>query len=124
MSGVPTASRQHVAGCAWFWAWALVGVGAALGAVSLGPLLLVPTAAVAALLFSEPAIRRSVYGLVSGVGALMLYIAYVQRAGPGTTCWHRGTASGCDQHLNPIPWLVLGIACLIGGMIVHARQRG
>jgi len=83
MSGVPTSSRQHVASRAWFWVWALVGVGAALGAVSLGPLLLVPTAAVAALLLSKPTIRRSAYGLVSGVGAILLYIAYVQRAGPG-----------------------------------------
>jgi hypothetical protein len=113
-----------MSGCAWFWVWALVGVGAALGAVSLGPLFLVPTAAVAALLLSKPTIRRSAYGLVSGVGALSLFIAYVQRAGPGTTCWQRGTASGCDQHLNPIPWLVVGIACVIGGVIGHVKQSG
>jgi hypothetical protein len=71
---------------------------------------------------SRPAIRRSAFGLLSGIGILLLYVAYVQRDGPGTTCWHTATASGCDQHLNPIPWLIIGLACFIGGFIAHARR--
>ena len=34
--------RAHVTGWGWFWAWALLGFAAALGAVSLGVLLLEP----------------------------------------------------------------------------------
>jgi hypothetical protein len=102
----------------------VVGIGFALAAVSLGLLLLVPVALVAALMMSRPAIRRSAFGLVSGVGVLLLFVAYAQRDGPGTTCWHRGTASGCDQHLNPLPWLVIGALFLIGGIIGHAREAG
>jgi hypothetical protein len=122
MSAIPAASRRHLVGCAWFWAWTVVGAGGALAAVSLGPLLLVPAAALAALMFSRPSIRRSAYGLVSGAGVLLLYVAYVQRAGPGTTCWHTATSSGCDQHLNPIPWLVIGVACVVGGVLAHAKH--
>jgi len=52
----------------------------------------------------------------------MLYVAWVQRAGPGTTCWHTATASGCDQHLNPLPWLLAGIAMFVGGIVAYARR--
>jgi hypothetical protein len=123
MSAVHTSSRRHLVGCAWFWAWAVIGVGAALAAISLGPILLIPVASAAALMASRPVIRRSAFGLLSGAGVILLYVAYVQRHGPGTTCWHTATASGCDQHLNPIPWLVIGLACMLGGVVGYAKRR-
>ena len=107
----------------WFWAWVVVGVGAALAAVSLGPILSLPVAVIAIAMASRPSIRSSAFGLLPGVGIVLLYVAYAQRHGPGTTCWHTATASGCDQHLNPIPWLVIGLACLIGGIAGHAKSR-
>src|SRR5207253_2192774 len=94
----------------------------ALAALSLGLLLFIPVATAGALMASRPSIRRSAFGLLFGVGAILLYVAYVQREGPGTTCWHTATASGCDQHLNPIPWLVVGLlllACSIIGHVTH-----
>jgi len=112
--------RAHVTGWGWFWAWALLGFAAALGAVSLGVLLLVPVVAAGALMASRPTIRRSALGLLTGAAALLLYVAWVQRAGPGTTCWHTATASGCDQHLNPVPWLLAGLVMFGGGIVAHA----
>ena len=117
-----TSRRAHLAGCGWFWAWALVGSAVALGAVSLGPILVAPVFVIAALMWSRPEIRRSAFGLLSGAGALLLYVAWVQRAGPGTTCWQTQTASGCDQHLNPLPWLIAGIGLFVGGIAAQARQ--
>ena len=109
-------------GWGWFFVWALLGSAMALGTVSLGPLLLLPTALVAVLLPQRPQARRSVFGLLTGAGALLLYVAWVQRDGPGTTCWHTATASGCDQHLNPLPWLVLGVILVAAGFVAHARR--
>ena len=114
--------RAHLAGCRWFWAWALLGSAGALAFVSFGVLLFVPVLLVGGLMASRSTIRRSAFGLLSGAGVLLLYVAWVQRAGPGTTCWQHGTASGCDQHLNPLPWLFAGIALFIGGILGHARQ--
>jgi hypothetical protein len=90
--------------------------------VSLGVLLLGPVVVAGALMASRPAIRRSAPGLLSGAGVLLLYVAWVQRAGPGMTCWHTGTASGCDEHLNPVPWLLAGVVMLGGGIAAHARR--
>ena len=106
----------------WFSVWVLLGSAAALGAVSLGPLLLLPSALVAVLVWRRPRARRSAFGLLTGAGMLLLYVAWVQRDGPGTTCRHTATASGCDQHLNPLPWLVLGIILVAAGFLAHARR--
>jgi hypothetical protein len=109
-------------GWGWFFVWALLGSAAALGTVSLGPLLLLPTALVGVFVWRRPQARRSAFGVLTGAGTLLLYVAWVQRDGPGTTCWHTATASGCDQHLNPLPWLVLGIVLVAAGFVAHARR--
>lgn len=107
----------------WFSVWVLLGVVATLGAIALGPLVFVPAAAVAVFLVYRRGVQRSLFGLLSGAGLLLLYVAWVQRHGPGTTCWHTATASGCDQHLNPLPWLVLGAALLVTGVVAQARRH-
>jgi hypothetical protein len=114
--------RTHVVGCGWFWLWALVGCAAALGTVSFGPLLSLPVAVLAVWLASRPKIRRSAFGLLTGAGALFLYVAYVNRKGPGTTCYHTQLASGCDSHLNPLPWLLIGVTMVVGGIIGHTYK--
>lgn len=115
--------RRHVAGCGWFWIWALVGCGAAFGWLVMGVLAIPATALVLWPLLARPAIRSSAYGLVTGVGVPLLYVAWLQRAGPGTTCWHTATGGGCDQHLNPLPWLVAGVGLFTAGLVAHARSE-
>lgn len=122
MVGARTSRRAHLVGCGWFWAWALLGSALTLGILSLGPILAAPLLVIGWLMASRPAIRRSAFGLLSGAGALLLYVAWVQRAGPETTCWQTQTASGCDQHLNPLPWLVAGVVLFVGGVAAHARR--
>ncbi len=122
MAALQTPFRVHVADCRWFWAWAVLGCAVALGLVSLGLIVIAPAALVGVLMASRLPARRSAFGLLSGAGLLLLYIAWLQRDGPGTTCWQRATASGCDQHLNPLPWLIAGLALFIGGIVAHIRN--
>lgn len=103
-------------------AWFLTGTAGALGLVSLGPILVAPAVVLAGVLASRPAARHGRAGLPAGAGLVFLAIAYVQRHGPGTTCWRTATASACDQTLNPIPWLVLAVL-LLGWAVVSARVR-
>jgi len=109
-------------GWGWFLLWALLGTATALGAVSLGPLLLVPVTLFGLFLWTRPAVRRSAFGLLTRAGALLLFVAWVQRDGPGTTCWHTATASGCDQHLNPLPWLIAGAVLVVSGFFGYVRR--
>jgi hypothetical protein len=115
-------SRIHLNGWGWFLVWVLLGAALALGMVSLGPLLLIPVAALGFFLWSRPPASRSAFGLLTGAGLPLLYVAWVQRDGPGTTCWHTATGSGCDSHLNPLPWLVVGAALLVAGVVAQARR--
>ena len=121
MNLAPKIARRS-AGWGWFSVWALLGSAAALGSVSLGPLLLLPVVLVGVFLWARAGARRSAFGLLTGAGILLLYVAWLQRAGPGKTCWHTATASGCDQHLNPLPWLVAGAALAAAGLVAHVRR--
>lgn len=90
--------------------------------ISLGVIALGPALIAAAALSTGQAARRSAFGLLAGAAGVSLFIAYVQRQGPGTTCWHTTTAAGCDQHLDPIPWLVIGLLLLIGAIVLQTRR--
>ena len=122
MRGLVGHRPRDLAGWAWFCAWAVIGAAAALGVVSLGPLALVPAVVAGLLLRSRRRMRGSAFGLLSGAGFLLLFVAWVQRQGPGTTCWHTATAGGCDQHSNPIPWLIAGLALVIAGLVAQRKR--
>jgi hypothetical protein len=117
-----TVERRTPSAWAGFFAWAVFGAATAFGTVSfptLAFLLIIIGGSMAAF---RPALRRSWIGAMAGAGALYMYVAYVQRRGPGTVCWHTATASGCDQYLNPWPWLVVGVALVVTGLVVQAPR--
>ncbi len=91
----------------WFGAWVAVGVGIAIGLVSFGLLVLVPSLVVAGLMASQPSVRRWAFGLPGGIGLLLLFIGYVNRNGP----------------FNPLPWLGLGALFLLLSIAGQARMR-
>lgn len=118
----PPNSSCHGLADIWFWAWAVVGAAAALGIVSLGPFGLGPALIGSAALSISRNARRSIPGLLAGAGLVFAFIAYVQRRGPRTSCWHTATAGGCDQHLNPVPWLVIALLLLGAAVLLQARR--
>ena len=90
---------------AGFFAWAVFGAATAFGTVSfptLALLLIIIGGSIAAF---RPAFRRSWIGAMTGAGALYLYVAYVQRHG---------------TDLSPWPWLVVGAALFVSGLVVQA----
>jgi len=105
-----------------FSLWAVLGAASAFGLLVFGFLGAPPILIGAWLARKRPALRTSAFGALVGVGALLLYVAYVQRRGPGTVCWQTATASGCDEYLNPWPWLVVGLTLVVVGVIANARR--
>lgn len=113
----PTPRVPHSVRCAWFWAWVPVGALGVLGVLALGTLALAPALLVGAVMMRSSIARRSAFGLLSGAGVSLLFIAYVQRDGPGTTCYHTAMTAGCDSHLNPVPWLLIGLSLFLAGFV-------
>src|SRR4051794_1529885 len=112
-----------------FAGWMLVGVGVALGFLSL-PFLLLPVVGLVWLLARRSRSAAGGWGAAAGLGLVLLFVAYVQRHGPGEYCHATGTArypgTECGDYMDPRPWLVAGLlltAAGIGGFVVHLRRR-
>jgi hypothetical protein len=122
---LPVAARGARAQLPWFFAWVAVGVGVAL-VVSVIGIFAVPLALlVAVLLIVLHHADRSAFGVLAGMGLLSLYVAYVQRKGPGTVYWHTATSTGSEQYLGPRPWLVAGVLLVAVGVGAFVwRRRG
>jgi hypothetical protein len=101
--------------------WAVLGAVLALALVSFPPLAVLPIGIGVWIVVSGGTLQRSWAGALAGVGAVFLFVAYVQRHGPGTVCWQTATASGCDDYLNPWPWLVVGVVLVVVSFVAQAR---
>jgi hypothetical protein len=122
-TGPAPRSRSRLVGWGWFCAWAVIGAAGALGLISfivVFVLAVIPLAAFGVWMALRPGSRGSAFGLLTGAGLLFLFVAYVQRDGPGTTCWHTASGGGCEEHLNPIPWLVIGAVLVVAGIVGQA----
>jgi hypothetical protein len=73
----------------------------------IGTLTVLPVVLAMVLMARSPTIRESVFGVVSGVGLLLLYIGWIHRTG---------------YDLDPRPWVGLGSALLIAGIVGHALR--
>ena len=108
-----------------FAAWLLLGVGysfAVLGAMTIGVLIL-PVAIAGTLLVRSRA-RGGTPGLQSGLGLPLLYVAFLNRDGPGTVCASlRGGGQRCSDEWSPWPWLVVGTALVVSGVLVFRSRR-
>ena len=107
----------------WFVAWAVIGCAAGIASLSI-QVMVAPLAVIAiVVLVRTRTVSRSALGLVSGVGVASLFVAWVQRRGPGTVTWHTATASGADTYLDPRPWLVAGLLLVVAGVVAFALSR-
>jgi hypothetical protein len=126
MTGVNLATRT---GMLWFIAWAAVGAGFAFGVLSIlsiGVFVLAVDAVAAVLLARHPQARAGLTGLVSGLGLPLLYVAFLNRAGPGTVCTMTATSQSCADEWSPWPWLFIGVALVVIGCVwfgVRSRRQ-
>jgi hypothetical protein len=104
MRAIVEQRKLHLIGCAWFWVWALLGAAAAIGSLSLGPLVAIPTLVVGVVIYQRRG-ADGTFGLLSGIGLILLVIAYIQRSG---------------QFYDPIHWLVAGLVFFTAGIVGHA----
>lgn len=113
---------------AWaFLAWVVIGSVASVAAVTpltIGVFLAPIAIAAAGLLFTRPDARNgSAIGLLIGVAALVLFIAYLNRSGPGEVCTHSATAEECTDEWSPWPWLAVGLLLIALTVAQFVRLR-
>lgn len=115
-------------GWVWFAAWLIIGAGYALsllGAASIG-LFVLPLPVLATILLArQQHAHAGLPGLISGLGIPLLYVAYSNRAGPGTICTTiTGGGQDCTNEWSPWPWLTAAVILLVLGLAAFiARQR-
>lgn len=116
----------------WLALWAAVGAAYAAGlagALSVG-IVLVPVAIVATVvLVGRRAALVGAPGAGVGVAAVLFYLAYVNRAGPGLVCTRIAAGAGmrCVDETSPWPWLAAGVvvvaaAVAVFGVLVRRRR--
>ncbi|MET7454001.1 hypothetical protein ABZT03_19375 [Streptomyces sp. NPDC005574] len=122
MSGTPEEGSR----LPWFLAWLGVGATGGLG------LLTIPTIGVYLLLVAlagacAVALRRGAAGLpglLAGAGLPLLYVAYLNRRGPGDVCTTTATGQSCVEEWSPWLWLTAGLTLLLAGTAWFTTTTG
>jgi hypothetical protein len=118
-------NRRAAAGWgATLW-WAAVGALLAFGVAGLatiGLFLLAGAALLAALALLLPPVRRPrLPGLLVGVSTAPLFIAWLNRGGPGEVCTTTAESVSCADQWSPWPFLAVGVAVLASGVALLVR---
>lgn len=110
----------------WFGAWALIGGGYALALatlLSIGVFVLALTAGATAWLASRRGSPVGLPGALSGPALPLLWIAYLNRGGPGTVCTGTPEGSSCTDEWSPWPFLGAGVLLLAAGLVLFLLVR-
>jgi hypothetical protein len=85
---------------------------------------LAATAGTVALLSRPEGRTGAAFGALTGAGALPLYVAWLNRDGPGTVCTTTATSSHCVDEWSPWAWLSVGVLLIAvgAGAFVLARR--
>ncbi|MEP7019887.1 MAG: hypothetical protein ABI808_04485 [Pseudonocardiales bacterium] len=110
-----------------FAAWVVAGVAVCLGVLSgfsIGVFVLPAALVFVTVLLALPHTRNSAaLGLVSGLGLVPGYVAYLNRHGPGEVCTSTATSSTCADEWSPWPWLVAGVLLVGTGVALFTERR-
>src|SRR5215510_5084660 len=99
----------------WYAVWFVVGAAFSLSFISfIGVITLPITAVVIVLLCLRPGPRAGAIAALAGAGMPFLYVAWLNRTGPGTSCrTFAGGGSECVERMSPLPWLAIGVLLLV-----------
>jgi len=119
----PGSAAPWVLATYWGAVGGLVAFGVA-GLASIGLFLLALAAVLVAVAVAVPALRRpSVPGFLIGLSAAPLYIAWLNRDGPGMVCTTDGSSTTCVDAWSPWPFVATGLLLAGGGIGLLATTR-
>jgi hypothetical protein len=113
-----------------WWAYGLWGVvgllfGFGLAALlTIGAFFLLAAAVLALLALRLPACRNaSAVAMLCGAGAVPLYIAWLNRDGPGEVCRSSVGGESCLQEWSPWPFVAAAVVLVVGGLLLARAVR-
>jgi hypothetical protein len=111
----------------WAWGiWCLVGAGLCLGVLSIltiGFAVLLVTLVLCGLLLWRIGVGPALTGISSGAAAPVLYVAWLNRDGPGSRCTLTATSSSCTDEWSPWPFVVVAVGLFVAGIVMFAVLR-
>ncbi len=125
MPPAPVSGRPPAWAYAW---WALVGVLLGFGVVAIltvGALFVALGAVLAFLGGRAPVLRtRAAVAAVAGFGVAPLYLAWLNRGGPGQVCTQTADQTSCLEAWSPWPFLAVAVLLVGAGVWLLVRQVG
>jgi len=110
-----------------FLGWVLLGAGIGAGfglGILAGLFVALALVLVGGVLVVRQGLRPAQLGVVTGLGALPLALAWLNRRGPGQYCPGGVTgASECVAQANPWPFVLVGAALMVVGIVAFRRLR-
>ena len=109
-----------------FLGWTTVGAGIVLGVLTIltiGILVLSASALLAGFLAWRRPSRQAWPGLLTGLALIPLYVAYLNRGGPGTVCTTTTLNESCMQEMSPWPWVAAGLGLAGAGTVLGLVLR-
>jgi hypothetical protein len=109
-----------------FAAWCVAGTGGCFGVLSIltvGPFVLLATLTLCGWLLFRQGFGAGMAGLLTGAAVPLLYVAWLNRDGPGEVCTRTATGSSCGDEWSPWPFVVAGLVAAIAGVVLFLRLR-
>jgi hypothetical protein len=113
-----------------FFGWVTVGVTALAGLLAAFAIpvflgLLAISGAGALALISRKRTRVGCPGILCGCAIPLLFVAYLNRDGPGEVCTsHIGVAcASSEQQSSPWPWVIAGLILLTVGIVASIASK-
>ena len=108
-----------------FLGWVLLGAGIGAGfglGVRAGLFVALALLVLGGVLVVRQGPRPAQIGVVTGLAALPLALAWLNRRGPGEYCSGGVTgASQCVWQANPVPFVLVGIVLAVVGLVAFRR---
>jgi hypothetical protein len=109
-----------------FAAWCAAGVGGCFGVLSLltvGPFVLLVTLMLCGWLLWRQGFGAGMAGLLTGAAVPLLYLAWLNRDGPGAVCTRTTTSLTCGDQWSPWPFLVVAVGAAAAGLVLFLHLR-
>ena len=62
-------------------------------------------------------------GLLLGAALPLLYVAWLNRDGPGTVCTTDGSVTSCGDGVSPWPFVAMALLVAVTGIVSFVRLR-